>query len=85
MVDMTERIRVSTRISQEMHDDLDDLREHLGLNKSAIVGLCVSVGITYLKAMTNPESLITSKKMAEVMLETEKLERLREELNDDGD
>lgn len=85
MVDMTERVRVSTRISKELDADLDDVREHLGLNKSAIVGLCVSVGITYLKAMTNPESLITSKKMAEVMLETENLEKLRKENNDDDD
>lgn len=67
MVEMTDRVKVTSRISPELDNDLDDIRERLGLNKSAVITLCIAAGLTYIKAMINPESLITSRKMAEVM------------------
>ena len=79
-----DRIVVYMRVSQEINDDLEDIKDRYGMSKTAIASLCVGIGLTYLKALTNPEALISSKKMAEIMLETENLEKLRNE-NDDDD
>ena len=80
-----EPVVVYMRVSQEMNDDLERIKEKYGMSKSSISSLCAGIGLTYLKALTDPESLVTSKKMAEVMLETENLEKLRAEINDKKD
>lgn len=76
---------VYMRVSQEMNDDLERIKEKFGMSKSAISSLCTGIGLNYLKALTDPESLVTSKKMAEIMVETDKLEKLRANKNDKDD
>lgn len=68
-----ERVVVYMRVSPEINDDLEDIKDKYGMSKTAIASLCVGIGLTYLKALTNPEALISSKKMAEVLMESEKM------------
>mgnify|MGYP006290690003 CR=1 FL=1 len=70
---MQDRERVYSRIPTDMVEDIDALRERFGVNKSAMVGMCIGIGLNYLKALINPEGLLSSKKMAEVLMESEKL------------
>ena len=80
-----EPVVVYMRVSQEMNDDLERIKEKFGMSKSSISSLCAGIGLNYLKALTDPESLVTSKKMAEIMVETDKLEKLRADKNDKDD
>jgi hypothetical protein len=68
---------VYMRVSQDMNDDMERIKDKYGMSKSAISSLCAGIGLTYLKALTDPESLLTTKKMAEVVLEAESLEKAR--------
>ena len=70
---MQDRERVYSRIPTDMVEDIDALRERFGVNKSAMVGMCIGIGLNYLKALINPEGLLSSKKMAEVLMESEKM------------
>ncbi|MDY6895694.1 MAG: hypothetical protein SVO01_09815 [Thermotogota bacterium] len=68
-----DRVVVYMRVSPGINDDLEDIKEKYGMSKTAIASLCVGIGLTYLKALTNPEALISSKKLAEVLSESEKM------------
>lgn len=69
---MAEKIKIYARIKPDDNDAIDKMREDFSITKSGMIAMCVSIGVNYLKAVTNPEGLLSPEKMAEIMIEAEK-------------
>lgn len=64
--------KIYSRVSPEQSKDLGDMAKRFSMSKSAMIALCSKIGMTYLKAITDPEGLLSAEKMADVIVELDK-------------
>ena len=69
---MAEKVKVYARIRPEDAKELKRLANEFSVTQSGMIAIVVNIGLNYLKAVTNPESLLSAEKMAEIMIEAEK-------------
>ena len=67
-----EKSKIYSRVDKSVDDSVNKMAKNYGMTKSAVIALCLKIGLTYLKVVTEPEGLITPELMAEVMVEAEK-------------
>ena len=63
--------KVFARVPLSTDAKITQLARDYSTTKSAIIGILISIGLTYFKAILNPEELISSEKMAEVLKEAQ--------------
>jgi hypothetical protein len=68
-----EKVKLYTRVTPDVDVQIVDLASRYNTTKSAINGILISIGLSYFKAIIDPEGLISSKKLAEILVESEKL------------
>jgi hypothetical protein len=64
--------KIYSRVKSSVEADITRMAKEYSMTKSAMIALCVKIGMNYLKAMTDPEGLITPDFMADVLVEAEK-------------
>lgn len=71
---MTDKIKkkIFTRVPLAIDEKITQIAGDYNTTKSAIIGMLISIGLNYFKAITNPEELISSEKMADVLKEAQK-------------
>jgi len=67
-----EKTAVWAKFEVKMDKEVEVMAKKYNMTKSSMIGLLTSIGLSILKALVNPESLISAEKMAEVMIEAEK-------------
>ena len=68
-----DQVKIYSRVTKTLNEDIESIAIQFNMTKSQVISLTAGIGSTYLKALTNPESLISAEKMAKVFSESEKL------------
>lgn len=66
------RTKIYSRVKPEFEQELRRMAKEYAMSKSAMIALCAKIGLTYLKAVTDPEGLLSADKMADVLQELDK-------------
>lgn len=74
--------KIYSRVKPKFSRELGEMAKEYSISKSAMIALCTKIGFTYLKAVTDPEGLLSAEKMADVLSELDKkgVELVRPEL-----
>ncbi len=67
-----EWVKIYSRVRPQFSNELGSMAKNYSMSKSAMIALCTKIGMTYLKAITDPEGLLSAEKMADVLQELEK-------------
>jgi len=64
--------KIYSRVRPAFDAELRRISQEYSMSKSAMIALTCKIGLTYLKALTDPEGLLSAEKMADVLQELEK-------------
>jgi microsomal dipeptidase-like Zn-dependent dipeptidase len=66
------KVKIYSRVLRSVDADIGKMAKEFSMTKSSMIALCVKIGMNYLKAMADPEGLLTPEYMASVLAEAEK-------------
>jgi hypothetical protein len=80
--------KIYSSVSRELFDQITKMAKQFGMTKSAVVGLCTKIGMNYLMTVVEPENVLSTERLVEILIEADKrgvdfgqrLEELKNEL-----
>lgn len=64
--------KVYARVPEDINEKLVRMGKRYGLSKSAVIAMCVQIGMNYMVAVLEPDEVLSADKLAEILVAAEK-------------
>lgn len=66
---MSDRQKIYMRVKRDFYDKVSREADSFGVTNASLLVICAKIGLNYLIAVTDPENLISTEKMVEILEE----------------